>query len=241
MTKLLISASLIFHAAVAAIVESYSSIKTLLGDILTDYNKQINALSDIGSKNLRLVNTRELEEKDKVRDAYIVRLTSAVSNYLKSPVAQEKANAQIVSDAISRFKGLSKYEMKKQTGEVQNMIKALREPQVMVAVDALDLGGVLTKLDAANSEFISAMSERIDGEAKKDDTKAKDKRKEIEATYAKIVDKLNSLANIAPTADSDDCIDRINALVKDYDRSLSRMRAGGAGNESLPKKDSSGE
>ena len=51
----------------------------------------------------------------------------------------------------------------------------------------------------------------------------------------KIVEKLNALAIIAPTADSDACIERMNVIIKDYALTIANMRSGGSGNEGLPK------
>jgi len=47
--------------------------------------------------------------------------------------------------------------------------------------------------------------------------------------------KINALAIIAPTADSDACIERMNVIIKDYDLTIANMRSGGSDNEGLPK------
>ena len=50
-----------------------------------------------------------------------------------------------------------------------------------------------------------------------------------------------NMANLMASAETDNCIDQLNALIEQYDRTVSRMRAGGSGNEKLPKKDNNEE
>jgi hypothetical protein len=237
LTRLLASASQTFHSTIAKILGEYEPIKTTLGVLLVQYNNNINAQQKAASKDLRLSNTDEVQGKDKARDGYFKMFVASVENFLRSPDAEEKANAKIISNIMTRFKGLDKYEMQKETGEIDNMITALRVREVFDAVLELGLDSALEKLDDANNDFRKAVNERYAGELKKNKNIASEQRKLTEATYLEIVEKLNAFAIAVPSEELDKCIDRLNIVIDDYARTIAHMRSGGSGNEKLPKKE----
>ena len=235
LSRLLASASVAFHSSVWGIITLFTTIKTTLGALLPDYEAAIDAQQRAGNRDLRLANTRSITENDKVRDTYLRRLFKYVTDFLKSPDAAEKDNALIVNDAISRFRGLMDYEMNKQTVEVQNLITVLRTQPVMQAVGDLDLTGLVDKIADTNALFQDEMDTRIQDESKKEKLNTAEQRKATEELYLQITDKINAMANLMPSSETDDCIDQLNALVDQYDRTISHMRSGGSGNEKLPK------
>ena len=236
LTALLESASVAFHSSLAAIIAPFATIVSTLGSLLPDYNASIETQQRAGSKDVRLANTRSIAEMDKTRDTYLRRFFKYVAELLRSPDATEKANAQIVNDAIARFRGLMDYEMNKQTVEVQNMTTALRANNVMQAVDDLALTDLVDKIADANTWFQGEMDARVMDESKKEKLNTVQQRKTTEGLYAQIIEKINAMANLMPTAETDECIDQINALIDQYARIITHMRAGGSGNEKLPKK-----
>ena len=234
---LLLSASLTFHTECSKTIGEYDSVKNILGPLWTQYNDNIAAQQSATGKNMHLTNTEDVKEKDNARDAYFKMFVSSVDNFQRSPDAAQKANAKTVSVALSRFRGLDKYEMKKETSEIDNMIIAMREPNVYAAITALKLDTLLEDIADANQAFRDALDVRYEGELKKDKNVAGEQRKLTEATYLEIVEKLNAFAIAAPTEDLNKCIDRLNVVIDDYSRTISHMRAGGSGNEKLPKKE----
>ena len=241
LTNLLASASLEFHNSAHNVISSFGAIVATLGNLITDYQASIQLQQRAGNKDKRLANTRAIAEKDKVRDAYLNRFFKSVSDLLISPVAGEKAAAQIIDDAISRFRGLSGYEMNKQTGEVKNMIITLRQQQIWNAAVQLGLDHLAEQIDSANADFESEMNTRIEDESQKEKLNTSQQRKATEKIYAQIVQKINAVAIVTPSAETDGCIDKLNALIEEYERTISSMRSGGAGNEKRKKKDSSME
>ena len=234
-TALLLSASSTFHTEVEKIIGEYSSVKTILGPLFPRYNDNIAAQQSAAGKDTRLANTGDVKERDVTRDGYIRMFSSSVDNFKRSPDAEQKANAKTVADAFSRFRGLDKYEMKKETSEIDNMIVAMREPNVYAAITALKLDTLIEDIDNANKAFRAALDVRYEGELKKDKNVASEQRKLTETTYLEIVEKLNAFAIAVPTEDLSICIDRLNVVIDDYSRTISHMRAGGSGNEKLPK------
>ena len=236
LTKLLASASVAFHSSAAGIIAKFATIVNTLGNLFPNYNSAIETQQRAGNKDVRLVNTRSITEMDKTRDTYLRRFFKYVADFAKSPDPAEKANAQIVSDAVARFQGLYGYEMNKQTIEVQNMITVLKTQPVMKAADELGLTDLVDKITDANTYFQNEMDTRVTGESKKEKLNAKNQRKETENIYLQSIDKINAMANLMPSPETDECIDNLNALIEQYDRVVSNMRSGGAGNEKLPKK-----
>ena len=236
LTNLLESASVAFHTSVTAIIAQFATIIGTLGSLLADYKESIDAQQRAGNKDMRLANTRSITEMDKTRDTYLRRLFKYVADFLRSPDATEKANAQVVSDAISRFRGLMEYEMNKQTVEMQNMLTVLHTNPVMQAAIDLGLTDLVNKIADANAWFQGEMDARVMDESKKEKLNTKEQRKITEGIYLQIFDKINAMANLMPSTETDNCIDQMNALIDQYARIIAHMRSGGSGNEKLPKK-----
>ena len=237
LTKLLVAACIEFHDSVVSIISTIPAIVSALGDTLGEYKDKIVALKSAANKETRLTNTRAVTEKDNVRDALLSRFFKYVTDYLKSPLDNEKSAAQTIEDTISRFRGLVKYEMNKETGEIKSMIDSLRPQPVANALLTLGLDSLVQKIEDANNDFISEMTARVDGEAKKSKLNTREQQSAARIAFDNVTKKINAIAILTPSADSDKCIDQINALIDAYDRTISHMRSGGAGNESLPKKD----
>ena len=234
-TALLASASQSFHNSCSKTIGKHASVKTILGTLFTQYNDNIKAQESAASKDLHLSNTDNVTERDKTRDGYFKVFVSAVDNLVRTPDAQKKADAKIVASAISRYRGLDKYEMNKETGEIENMVAALRVKEVFDAMLRLNMESMFEDLLDANYAFISAVEDRHTGELKKDKNVASVQRKITETTYLEIVERINAFAIAVPSADLDKCIDQLNAIIDDYARTIAHMRSGGAGNEKLPK------
>ena len=236
-TKLLASASLEFHNSVCKIIETFSDIVASLGSLVGEYKEAIELQQRAANKDRGLSNTRALKEKDELRDALLSRFFKAASDFARSPIAGEKAAGQTVSDATSRFRGLMGYERNKQTGEVKTMIIALKQPTVWDAADVLNLRPLIGQIEEANTDFETEMNARIESESQKENLNTTEQRKITEGVYAQVVQKINAVSIVSPTTETDDCIDRLNALIEEYNRTIASMRAGGSGNEKRKKKE----
>ena len=236
LTKLLSSASLEFHELITGIISGKASVVSILGSLFADYKESVRSQWKASGKNPRLVNTDEVEDSDKQRDVYVNRFFKTISEMLKSPDEDERNNAKIIENVIAQYRGLSAYERNKETAEIKKMITALRPQPIMEAVLNLSLDGLLEKIDDANYAFINAMNVRFEGEEKRIKTNAREQRKVTEKLYAEVVTRINAFAIATPSADLESVISGINAVIEQYSRIISHMRAGGSGNEKLPKK-----
>ena len=117
------------------------------------------------------------------------------------------------------------------------MMIDLRQPAVWDALSVMNLDRLAEQIENANTDFETEMNTRIEGESQKEKLIAAEQRKATEAVYAQIVQKINALSVVQPTAETDNCIDRLNALINEYNRTIASMRAGGTGNESRKKKE----
>ena len=166
-----------------------------------------------------------------MRDAYISRLFKSVKDLMRSPTDLEKSNAEVIWDAISQYSGLTGYEMNKQTGVVRNMLNVLAVPEVDAAVQTLRLDLLVKQIEDANNEFAVEMNVRVEGEAEKLKITASEQKNLTNKSYAQVVQKINAVAVVSPTPDTDEFIDKMNALVEEYQRVIKNMQPGGSGNE----------
>ena len=236
LTRLLASASLEYHTTAYNIISAFGNVVSALGKLADDYREAIELQQRAANKHRTLVNTDAIIDKDKLRDAYINRFFKTLNDFLISPVANEKATAKTIFSLVSRFRGVTGYERNKQTGEVRNMVLTLHQPDVWDAADALNMRGIIDQIENANLDFEREMNVRIEGESQKVKLNTAQQRKATEAIYSQIVKKINAVAIVSPTSDTDNCIDRLNALIEEYNRTIASMRTGGTGNEKRKKK-----
>ena len=237
LTRLLASASFAFHKSALAIISSFGGFIASLGTLLDDYTEAINLQQRAATKSRGLANTAALNEAEKIRDAYLNRFFKMLSDFMISPIADEKTNALTINNEVSRFRGLTNYERNKQTGEVINMLEVMQQPAIKKALTALGMESVVANIDSSNADFEREMEIRINAEAQNEKLIAAQQRKNTENVYALIVQKINALAVVQTTDEIDECIDRLNALIDEYNRTIASMRAGGSGNEKRKKKD----
>jgi len=234
-TKLLGLASVEFHSLVTSILLTFMGVFDSFKDLINEYAKSVDLQQQASNKNMRLANTDAINEKDKVRDAYVSRFFKSVKDFQRSPDTGEKKAANIIYNEISRFEGLTSYEKNKETGFIKNLLITLQMPDVWNAVNTLRLEILFDQISEANADFEREMNIRFEGELLKDDLNAKQQRKMTEDLYNKVIKHVNAYALVNPSGDTDECIDRINVLIDEYERTIAHMRPGGSGNESLPK------
>jgi len=236
LTSLLASASVEFHSVVLGILITFRTFIPQIQSLLERYQDAINSQQLAGNKNPKLSNTREIAEKDKVRDSLMNRFFKTLKDFLKSPIEEEKRCAQIVYDEVSRFEGIASYEKNKETGEIKKFLEAIQLQNVWDAICALRLDYLIEQIANANNEFDNAMNTRAMGESKKTTLNAAEQRKITESIYLEIVEMINALALVSPSAQINGCIDQINIQIDEYKRTIAHMRPGGSGNESIAKK-----
>jgi len=236
-SRLLASACVEFHTSVVKMISVMASIVRSLGDLFPEYKQSTDDLLQAAGRNPSLVNTRKLTETDKARDAYVIRLFKSIKDLMRSPTAWEKEKAELIWDAISQYEGLTGYEMNKQTGVVRNLLAALGATEINAAITALRLDLLVRQIGDSNFEFAAEMNVRIEGEAEKMKITAREQSRLTNKVYAQVVQMINATAVVSPTADTDELIDKMNALIEEYQRVIKNMRPGGSGNEKRKKKE----
>ena len=241
LTRLLGLASVEFHSLVVGILQTFAGVFDSFQHLIDEYAKSVDLQRQAGNKNMRLANTDAINEKDKVRDAYISRFFKSVKDFQRSPDAGEKKAANIIYNEISRFEGLTSYEKNKETGFIKNLLTSLQSDSIWGSVNTLRLETLFEQIAEANADFEREMNIRFEGEMQKDDLNTSQQRKMTESLYLKVIKYVNAHGLVNPSGEIDECIDRINVLIDEYERTIAHMRPGGSGNESLPKTDDDDE
>ena len=236
LTSLLASASVEFHSVILGILMPYRTSIVQIQSLLERYQTAISLQQLAGNKNPKLSNTREIAEKDKARDLLMNRFFKTVKDFLRSPIEEEKRLAQILYDEVSRFEGISSYEKNKETGEIKKFLSAIQPSNIWDAICGLRMDYLIDQIIGANNEFDVAMNTRAIGESQKTTLNAAEQRKITESIYLELVEMINALALVSPSAKIDECIDQINVQIEEYERVIAHMQKGGSGNESIAKK-----
>ena len=233
LTRLLVSASVEFHSVTLGILMPYRTSIVQIQSLLERYQTAINLQQLAGNKNPKLSNTREIAEKDKARDLLMNRFFKTLKDFLKSPIEEEKRFAQILYDEVSRFEGIASYEKNKETGEIKKFLSAIQPSNIWDAICVLRLDYLIDQIIGANNEFDYAMKIRAEGESQKTTLNAAEQRKITENIYLELVEMINALALVSPSAKINECIDQINVQIDEYERVISHMQRGGSGNEKI--------
>ena len=241
MTRLLELASVEFHSLALGILILFDILTEQFRHLTDEYQASIDLQRQASNKNMRLVNTDAINEKDKTRDAYISRFFKSVKDFQKSPNAEEKAAANTLYNEVSRFEGMTNYEKNKETGETRKLLIAVQRNDIWPSIGEIGLENLINQIAVANDEFDAAMHVRVEGEAKKITINTREQRKNTEKIYLQVADIVNATALITPSDNVSKCIDEINSWINEYERTINHMRRGGSGNEELPPKEDSEE
>lgn len=179
--------------------------------------------------------TKEVKEKDNVRDTIFTHLKLVVEAYTFSPFAEERAAAETLSYAIKTYRDTNYKAYREETILIKNAINGLRAEGCAASLETLGLTGVVDELEKANNEFDAVSTERADDRLVRDTSeKMAQIRPKVDEAYRTMVDTINSLYNVNELVTHDEkaaqtlgaLIDKINREVNEFQRGLSQRGAG---------------
>jgi hypothetical protein len=226
-----------YHNSFILIVQEFDLDTLHIKALFPPYRTEVETLNVVVTKSTKLVNTREIGQGDEIRDRSLNRFFNLIKDMKSSPNMNEKPHGELLWDIISHYDGLSKYEMNKQTAMVKGMLNDLSKPEAQDAIEKLNLTSLVADIYQQNSQVEDLMLRRIDGEAEKESVKTTEQRKIVSTLYNELVLYINATAVLEPQEMVSNLIEKVNALIDGYRRMVANMRPGGAGNESIAKKE----
>lgn len=185
----------------------------------------------------KLPNTHLLSVLDQKRDGLLRHLLRSIKALLRNPDPEMQADGQKAWQLLSPYEGIAGYEMEKQTGWTDSLLKAIDDNRLEKIVEQYAGSQILDRLAAANNDFKEAMDERWNEMAAHEKADMRALVKEANEIYREMRLRINAFALTKPTQAIDAFIDKHNAMIDNFRQIISGMRRGGSGNESLPKEE----
>lgn len=169
-----------------------------------------------------LPNTRKIKEADAMRDFYLRNLLKTAKTFCRSPVDEERLEAEIFWSAISNFDGAPYYEMTKETALVERILSVMEEEGRKNFIEKIGLGYTVGKLKEYNDLFIGEMDKRIEELGRRERIDEREQKRIVNAYYLQMVRLVNAYALTAPTPAIEQFIKRMNGLIRQFKHVLSR-------------------
>jgi len=170
--------------------------------------------------------TEEIQKADKRRDsaftALVYKHRSALSDF--RPEIQQAAKK--LSILFNTYGNLSRKPLVEQTSGIYNIMQELRGGYAE-AIQTLELQELVDELEAAGNHFSLLYRQRLDESAQKTKTVLSQERKNMDAAYRQLVQRLNALILVEGEAAFADFVQALNTLISKY-KTLMAQRAGKA-------------
>lgn len=193
--------------------------------------------------------TKEVEEKDKVRDDLFLYIKQTIESDLRCPLADKKAAAVKLEFALNPYRSANSRPYAENTAQITNFVGDMQSAEYATFVSKLGLTEAIAQLKIANDDFNAIYAGRSGEKLTRvsaDNMKAI--RPKVDDAYRAVVSAINALYQVnelvthvqATSASLGKLIDGINALVIQLQQTLSHRGAGTkakapGGNPETPK------
>lgn len=179
--------------------------------------------------------TKEIEDKDKVRDDLFLYIKQTIESNLRCPLADKKDAAGKLSFALNPYRSANSRPYAENTAQITNFTSDMQSAAYTAYVSKLGLTEAIAELQTANDAFNAAYSGRSSEKLTRvsiDNMKAI--RPKVDDAYRAVVSAINALyqvnelvaRNAATSTALGTIIDGINALVIQLQQTLSHRGAG---------------
>ncbi|WP_455638780.1 DUF6261 family protein [Parabacteroides sp.] len=179
--------------------------------------------------------TKEIEEKDAVRDKRFRFITLTTDSKALSLVPAEAEAAAKVAFAIDPYKGAASKPFSENTAMVIDMVKKLQSADYAPHVQTLGLTDAVVALKTANDDFVTAFSRRADEKRVRSvSDNLKKLRPMTDEAAGKLFEAINALFLVNELIEKDTAksteigavIDAVNAEIVQFSETLSRRGVG---------------
>jgi len=162
--------------------------------------------------------TVAIVEQDKTRDSIFRGLSTTVKGFRKHYETEHRVAAnRLWNGVLSHYGNVTSKSFDAETAAIRDIIRELKRPEMVTAINKLNLQGWVTKLEQENDKFHSLMMERYCETTEKTTFRMRTTRVETDKFYRAIVASVENevlLGNVNPTLTH--FIMELNAIVNRY-------------------------
>jgi len=187
-------------------------IQTQFDAYLPLYDKEDEGIKRIAKSAL----TAKIHQADKARDDIytgMVELNAATMTYHYNVTVRDAAKRlKILFDT---YGNISHKPLNEQTSAIHNILQELKG-EYLDATQAVKINDWVNQLEARNNVFDSLVKERFDEAAAKSHVVVRTARRELDAAYDTIVERINALAVVEGVEQYETFIQTLNTIIAKY-------------------------
>ena len=214
-----------FFQQIKNIIEPQEAFVAVLSTVLTAYLYALAGFDQAFAQVRKWIQTADIEELDKQRDASLRGFLNALKAMLESPNAEKRQAAKYIDNIRMRYSLNPNEEYMKETTAISQMVQEMEtDAQCDHALQACGLDEWLADLKTRNEAFLAKMNERTEAQAGQQKGIVREKRQETETKYKDLVKLINASAicEMGQSVDYNGIIDQLNAEIEHYKQILSR-------------------
>ena len=182
-----------YHTEMYGILQSADQAKTgLPADVMTEYNASLAQEVDINREAKADALTADLLVADRERDRAVQYLFGVVRNATLSPDEATRKAAEVLSIAVSPYRGLHDEANDRETALILGLLVDLKKPDNAAHLTTLGLTAMPAKIEALNKVFAELYTKRSDGRAATKLPLATEIRPKTDAAYERLIFTLRS-------------------------------------------------
>lgn len=228
-----------FHSDVLDIITTGFASAQKIDSLRDTYQQLFDTENECYLSNRAYKDTLDIETADKMRDDLFLYLSQTIATGKLCPIADKKSAAQTLDYVIDPYRGAPRLNYASNTAAIQDFILKIREARNSDAINALGLKEAVDALEEANKAFNALYSGRsTEVLSRATSEKMKSIRPQVDKAYKETVSAINALyeVNALITKNRDveiqleTVIDKINAIIIQLQKTLSRAGVGAKNN-----------
>ena len=204
-----------------------------LTEFMTDFKKKLDLLQDYVGRSFKLILSKDLKEKDDLRDKIYTFIYQSIQTFLKSPDTAKKAAAEALSYAMSTYynKRTITFAYDKESSQINGFLLDANKPENLAHFTTLGLAAELPRLKAAQDDFQTTFDSRTVVKQELYTNKTIELRQEIDIYYQRMTEQIFAANILASTQVLSNFMDRWNYRLHEFKNEI-------AGTGSTKKSDS---
>lgn len=215
-----------FHTEVLELLNRTGAAKLKVEALFEAYLQHYRRADEALKKINKSAFTEQLQQADKRRDEAFRGLLDTHRVALKHFRPQVREAAKKLTILFSTYGNLARKPLNEQTSGLYNLMQELTGAYE-ADIKAAELSDWVEELETASNEFIALYRERLEEAFQKPKAVLPQERKNMDAAYRGLVERLNAHAIVEEAQLFRDCVERLNTLIAKY-KLIMAQRAGRA-------------
>ena len=204
-------------------------------DLLDELQACIDLLTDMTRESRASVQTEDLAQLDKDRDALLDYIFAALEKAAKLPLATQREAGRILYNALKVYANIMRLPQKQETVEVRGMLLDMEKETLAPHVETMGLSPYAAELKRINDLYAEKTKTRSD-ETAPSEVKTDDIRKQAGALYQEIAERAFAANLLHETETTSQFIKDLNRLIETTIADYNRRRTKGEGKPSTDEK-----